>query len=70
MLVTQLGDILKADDEEGIISRTKQFLSELGVVPNISGKDIFKGMKESYLDPVNFLLEMHAAVAVRQNKSK
>uniref|UniRef100_A0A1B6DTW2 DUF4770 domain-containing protein n=1 Tax=Clastoptera arizonana TaxID=38151 RepID=A0A1B6DTW2_9HEMI len=67
-LVTQLRDILKADYEEGIISRTKKFLSDLGVIPNISSQSILNGMEKSSLDPINFLLEMHAAILKRQIK--
>lgn len=54
-----LQDILKADLEEGIVARTKRFLTSLGVTVNIPSRKVYRSNKECDSDPASFLLEIY-----------
>lgn len=54
--------ILKADLEEGIVARTKRFLTSLGVTVNIPATKAYRANKECDSDPVSFLLEIYTEV--------
>lgn len=69
-LTTCLGDVIKADKEEGVTGRTRQWLLDLGVSAHITPKEVRTCMKRSLLNPVDFLLEVHDVIAKSAEKKK
>uniref|UniRef100_A0A1B6LCJ2 DUF4771 domain-containing protein n=1 Tax=Graphocephala atropunctata TaxID=36148 RepID=A0A1B6LCJ2_9HEMI len=69
-LVTSLGDVIKADHEEGVTGRTRQWLLDLGVTTRVTPQQVRSCMKKSLLNPVDFLLEVHSVILKSQSTKK
>uniref|UniRef100_A0A1B6J5R0 DUF4771 domain-containing protein n=1 Tax=Homalodisca liturata TaxID=320908 RepID=A0A1B6J5R0_9HEMI len=69
-LVTSLCDVIKADHEEGVTGRTRQWLLDLGVTTRVTPGQVRSCMKRSLLNPEDFLLEVHAVILKSQMKKK